>query len=166
MGTLKTMSRPVATSGNALVPAIPRDTLPVEYKEEGSEQQASVALPTGQNINVVTNHNIHLPFKEWMLRGVVGGIGSVFAFPFRLIGDAITSIVQGIIGGIIGIVKLAIIVILLPTLAWLGIVLMGEMQEQESVEEGSAALVDHAGDFITGVSNGVDKGLNKEAPSQ
>ena len=153
MGTLKTMSRPIAMHGSRdLVPMPKHENLPVTQEQEGGVQQAHAIMPNGQNINVVTNHNIHLPFKEWILRGIVGSLGAVLAFPFRVIGNAVNTLVEGVIG----IIKIAIIIVLAPTLAWLGFMLLGEMQEQDSVEGGTAAIVEHAGDVASGIGKGID----------
>lgn len=153
MATIKTMSRPIAMSGSRdLVPTTPKESLPVVQSDQAEGQQAMATMPNGQNISVVTNHNIHLPFKEWMLRGVVGSIGGLLAFPFRVVGNAINSIVEGVIG----IVKFAIIIILAPTLAWLGIQLLGQMTEEESIESGTATIVQNAGKVATGIGKGLD----------
>ena len=96
--------------------------------------------------------NIHLPFKDWLLRGILGSVGSLFAFPFRVVGNAI----NGLVDGVIGIVKMAIILILAPTLIWLGMQLLAEMKEQESIEAGTATVVDHAGSMVSGIGKGLD----------
>ena len=105
----------------------------------------------GQNINVVTNTNQHLPFREWLIRGLLGSVGNALAFPFRLIGTAISAIVTGVIG----IVKIAVIIVLIPTLIWLGIMLQQNMQSQESVESGTAEMVNQAGKVVDGIEKGI-----------
>lgn len=116
-------------------------------------QPTAVAPTNGQTINVVTNHNIHLSFKEWILRGLVGSIGQALAFPFRLIGDAVTGLVMGAIG----IIKVALMAIILPTMFWVGWLLLDKMREAESVEEGTAIMVNEAGNAVKGVSKGLTK---------
>ena len=153
MGNLRTMARPVAASASRdIVPVPNRETLPTVQDQVSGAQQAHAVLPNGQNISVVTNHNIHLPFKDWLLRGILGSVGSVFAFPFRVVGNAINGLVEGVIG----IVKMAIILILAPTLIWLGMQLLAEMKEQESIEAGTATVVDHAGSMVSGIGKGLD----------
>lgn len=117
-------------------------------------------LVNGQTINVVTNHNLHLSFREWMLRGVVGAVGTSLAFPFRLIESAATGIVQALIG----IAKLAAIIILVPTLIWLGVQLHQQMVTKDSVEEGAAYLTQKTGEFATGVARGVSSEEGDQKP--
>ena len=107
----------------------------------------------GLGINVNTNHNIHLSFKEWMLRGVVGGVGSVLAFPFRLVGEMLRALGEGLIK----IVTALVLILLVPTFIWLGIMLKEEMSTYDNVEDGTAAMVDHAGEFADGVGKGLSK---------
>lgn len=164
MNRIRTMSLPVArfgAEGQSLpVPTNTKETMPATREEADGSQVAQTVLPTGQNINVVTNHNIHLPFREWLLRGLIGSVGSALAFPFRLFGEAVSSVVQGVIG----IIKIAIIIILVPTLIWLGVELQAMMQEQESVEAGAAEMVNQAGQVVDGVSRGISG--SEPAPSQ
>ena len=107
----------------------------------------------GQQINVVTNNNIHLSLKEWMIRGTIGGIGNAFAWPFRLA----ASVLSGLFHSVIGFVKIAFIIVLAPTLLWLGIKLQDELSAQNDVSEGTAIIVDHAKE----VGNGIQKGVNR-----
>ena len=109
-------------------------------------------IPGGQSINVVTNHNIHLDRKEWMFRGIVGGIGNILAFPFRLIGNIITKIFEAIIGAL----KIALLIVMVPTLIWLGLELKEKLSEQESVEAGAQVLIEQAGE----VANGTKKAIS------
>ena len=46
--------------------------------------------------------------------------------------------------------------ILAPTLIWLGMQLLAEMKEQESIEAGTATVVDHAGSMVSGIGKGLD----------
>ena len=158
MNRIRTMSLPVArfgAEGSSLpVPTNSKETMPATHEQADGSQVAQTVLPTGQNINVVTNHNIHLPFREWLLRGLIGSFGTALAFPFRLFGDAVSSVVQGAIG----IIKIGIIIVLIPTLIWLGIELQQMMQEQESVEAGAAEIVNQAGQVVDGVSRGISGG--------
>lgn len=153
MSSIKSISRPTAvTQSRDLVPTTVRERLPVPQSKEQGAVEAHAVLPNGQSINVVTNHNVHLPFREWMLRGVVGAFGNLLAFPFRMIGNALNSMVEGVIG----ILKIAIIMILGPTLIWLGFMLLADMQQEDSVESGAATIVNRAGDVATGVGKGID----------
>lgn len=110
-------------------------------------------LPNGQNINVITNHNIHLERNEWLFRGVVGGIGKVLAFPFRLLEKMITSIFEAIFG----MLKTAIIILLVPTLIWAGIILQQKMSQQENIEDGTQLLVDQASEVVSGTKKAIEK---------
>lgn len=139
-----------------------REQLPVlvANQAEKEESQALSNIPAlaplpdprmGQNINVVTNTNQHLPFREWLIRGLLVSVGNALAFPFRLIGTAISTIVTGVIG----IIKIAIIIVLIPTLIWLGIMLQQNMQSQESVESGTAEMLEQAGKVVDGIGKGI-----------
>lgn len=128
----------------------------IHQEHYGNYQQAGNTIPGHfgpGNINVVTNHNLHLPFKDWMARGVVGGVGSVLAFPFKLVGDIISALANGILS----LVKMAVMVVLFPTLLWMGYQLQQSMQEEESVEDGTAAIVDHAEDVVSGIGKGISQ---------
>lgn len=162
MNQIRTMSLPIARLGNegsGLPVAQPLSAhVPATQTAEDGSQVAQAALPTGQNINVVTNHNIHLPFRDWLLRGLIGAVGSALAFPFRLVGGVLNSIAQGVVS----ILKMAIIVVLIPTLIWLGIELQEKMQEQASVEDGAAEMVHQAGDVVSGIGKGISQPKDKE----
>lgn len=114
----------------------------------------AVAGASGQVINMAFNApSPHLTFKEWMARGVVGGIGHVAAFPFVFIGKMITSAGEAVIG----LVKLAVLIVMIPTLLWLGIMLYQKVSKAQSIEEGTAMIVTDAKRVGTGISEGVSK---------
>lgn len=131
--------------------------MPMHHSDEMGNHALSGMLPGGQNLNVVTNHNTHLSRKEWIVRGIVGALGNAVAWPFRLIGDLISQLLGGIIAALLGILKIAIIIIAVPTLLWLGFLLLEQMQSAESVEEGAGIVVDNAGSLADGVVNAVAK---------
>ena len=81
----------------------------------------------------------------------------LLAWPFRLIGDLISQLLGGIIAALLGILKIAIIIIAVPTLLWLGFMLLEQLQSAESVEEGAGIVVDNAGSLADGVVNAVAK---------
>lgn len=128
---------------------------PMHHSDEMGNHAIGGMLPTGQNLNVVTNHNVHLSRREWVFRGLVGALGMAAAWPFKLIADLISQVLGGIISAILGFFKVALIIIAIPTLLWLGIMLMNQLQSAESVEEGTAMVVDHAGSFADGVNKGI-----------
>ncbi len=117
-------------------------------------QMAAMGAPHAQQINVVTNNAaMNLPFKEWLLRGLVGGVGRAAAWPFALAG----RLVEKIFGAVIGFVKIAALIIMVPTLIWLGLMLREELATADSVENGTALIVDHAEDVTTGIGRGLTK---------
>ncbi len=116
-------------------------------------------LPTGQVINVSMNApSPHLTFKEWMARGVVGGIGGALTWPFRFVGNVLEEIAKAIVG----VLKWAIIVILLPALAIVGFKLAGQLTSSETIEDGAASLVYDGRHAV----NGLAKGATTELPPE
>lgn len=118
-------------------------------------------LPGGPSLNVITNHNVHLSRKEWLFRGVVGAVGNALAWPFRLFADLVGYLLKGIIGAVIGVVKVALIIIAVPTLLWLGLQVLEMARSAESAEDGAAMVTEQAGALASGVSKGLDKGLSE-----
>lgn len=158
-----------------------REALPERYPRHnkvtpmGSEQEIiqagdtsmarGVATPMhgNQNINVTTNQNIHLERKEWIFRGIIGGIGNVLAFPFRLIADVITGIAMSILG----LIKMAAIVVLFPTLIWAGFQLMQIVSEQDSIEGGAKVIAENAGEAAKGIGSAITSSEEtEEKPSE
>lgn len=120
-------------------------------------------LPTGQVINVSMNApNPNLEFKEWMARGVVGGIGKLAAWPFKLIGMTVESIALGIVDIFKTILKWALILVLAPLLIMAGIRMMDQVSESDTIEEGARTVI-HDGRHAV---NGIGKGLTEELPPE
>lgn len=116
-------------------------------------------LPGGQVINVAMNApSHHLPFKEWMLRGVVGGLGQLAAWPFRLVGGLIESLGEALIG----ILKTLAIVVLLPVMLLVGYKLMQQVSKADSIEAGASQIM-HDGRHA---ATGIGKGLTDELPDE
>lgn len=121
------------------------------------------ALPTGQIINVSMNApNPNLEFKEWMARGVVGGIGKVAAWPFKLIGMTIESVALGIVDVLKTILKWALILVLAPLLIMAGIRMMNQVSDSATIEEGARTVV-HDGRHAV---NGLGKGFTDDLPPE
>lgn len=119
-------------------------------------------LPTGQVINVSMNApSPHLSFKEWMARGVVGGIGGALTWPFRFVGNVIEEIAKAIVG----VLKWAIIVILLPALAIVGFKLAGKLTSSATIEDGAASLVYDGRHAVNGIAKGATTDLPPEKRS-
>ena len=128
--------------------------------ENGKTIHPAMAGALGQTINMSFNTpSPHLTFKEWMARGVVGGIGQIFAFPFVFCGKMITAAGTAVVD----IIKMAIVVILVPTLLWMGYMLYQKVSQSQSIEEGAAIIVSDAKKVGNGISNGVSA-KNKPAP--
>lgn len=123
-----------------------------------SQHMQQGVIPTGQTINVNMNTpSPHLSFKEWMARGVVGGIGKVLAFPFKLVGTGMEAAVTGIVS----IIKIAVIVVMIPTLIWLGLKLQASLSTSQSIEEGAAKVVVSGRRMVDGAGQGMDADINK-----
>lgn len=134
--------------------------IPGQALAEGMGQSAHPAMAgaTGQVINMAFNTpSPHLTFKEWMARGVVGGIGKVLAFPFAFAGNMITAAGNAVIG----LVKMAILIVLVPTLLWLGVMLYQKVSKAQSIEEGTAMIVTDA----KKVGNGIGNSISSETPA-
>lgn len=154
--TMRTES-PLKTHGE-IVPVQSAQLPTVQQDEVGNNALSAPFVPgLGQNVNVTTNHNIHLSRKEWMFRGIVGTLGNAVAWPFRFVAEIIKEIVLGIIGMVLGIVKVAVLIVAIPTLIWLGLQLQAHLQSAESVEEGTVMVTDQAGQFADGVSKGLQR---------
>lgn len=109
------------------------------------------ALPTGQTISVNMNApNPNLTLKEWMVRGVVGGVGRVVSWPFRLVG----LVFEGIAHGVIKVVTWAMIIILVPTMLMLGSRLEKHMEHQNSVRSGAAEIMHEGRQAAQGIRQG------------
>lgn len=154
-------SRPI-TAANFGMTAHPKDGDAVQVVVPGQAAEymhPAMAGASGQVINMAFNTpSPHLTFKEWMARGVVGGIGKVLAFPFAFIGNIINAI--GLAA--VGLLKMIALIILVPTLLWLGIMLMHKLSQTESIEEGAAMIATDA----KRAASGVGEGLTREIPAK
>lgn len=124
------------------------------------------ATPTGQIINVSMNApSPHLEFKDWMARGVVGGVGKVAAWPFRLVGMTLESTALAIVDVFKSVIKTALIVVLIPTLFLVGIRLMNKMSESATIEGGAASMMHDGRHAVNGLGKGISDELPPEAPA-
>jgi len=115
-------------------------------------------LPTGQSITVNMNApNPNLSFKEWALRGFIGALGRAAQWPFQLLARVIEAIARAAIG----IIKWAAIVLLFPTLIWLGSQLQHKVSQQHSIEAGAAMIAHDA----RRAAHGARQGMSDELPA-
>jgi hypothetical protein len=144
--------------------AMPKEGDAVQIVVPGEATQhmhPAMAGASGQVINMAFNApSPHLTFKEWMARGVVGGFGKVLAFPFTLAGSMLTSAGNAIVD----LVKMAVLIILIPTLLWMGFMLYQKVSKSQSIEEGTAMIVTDAKRIGTGVSNGIATDTSAKPP--
>ena len=118
-------------------------------------------LPTGQQINVSMNApSPHLPFREWVLRGVVAGAGNAAAWPFRMVAGLVDHAARTIIN-LLG--KLVMFV-LLPAALILGIQMARKMAHAGSVEAGAAEMMHDSRHAMHGAAKGVSDDLPAETP--
>lgn len=116
-------------------------------------------LPTGQSINVSMNApSPHLSFKEWMQRGVVGGLGNAVAWPFRLV----AKMVEEVFRVIINLFGKLILFVLLPTALIIGYKMAMKVTQADSVEEGAAQIMHHGRHAADGMVNGLTDELPPE----
>lgn len=116
-------------------------------------------LPTGQMINISMNApSPHLSFGEWVKRGILGALGNLLAWPLRFA----SSILHDMASAIIGILKWALIVILIPTMIMIGMKMSSQMQSAPSIEAGASQMM-HNGRHAL---NGLGKGATDELPAE
>lgn len=108
------------------------------------------AQPGYNQMIAIGNASPHLPFKDWMARGVVSGLGRLVAWPFKLIGD----IVQAIAMAIIGILKMILIIILIPSAIIIGLKIAAMQQEEDTIRGSAAAAVEGVVEAGDGAYNG------------
>lgn len=137
---------------------------PVTTGADGSQSQqlAQMGIPmvpgmplpqAGQTITVNMNApSPHLPMKEWMLRGVVGGIGHVLAFPFLLIRDAAQHSMK--------LIFKAIGILLIPTLLMAGCQLRYMVERASSGEQGAQTVVEQGRHVLRGLGKGASSDLD------
>ena len=101
----------------------------------------------------------HLPFRDWLARGVVSAIGRMLAWPFKLVGDILHSIAMAVVG----IVKMIFIIVLIPSMLILGLKIAAMQQEEESVRGSAAAAAEGVMEAGKGAINGRE-GASNEAP--
>lgn len=144
----------LAPNPRASLPAKTGETLPAgRYEGEMAVPAGNSPVEGGQTIGVNVNTNTQLSTKDWLIRSVLGAIGKALAFPFRLL----AAIVETIFEAIIGILKIAAIVILVPTLIWLGFLLKDMLSEAESVEEGAGIFIEAGKSAATGAGDALAK---------
>lgn len=121
------------------------------------------ALPTGQTISVNMNApNPNLTLKEWIVRGALGGVGRVFAWPFRLVG----MVFEGIAHGVIKVVTWAMIIILVPTMLMLGGRLEKHMEQQKSIQSGAAEIMHDGRQAVHGLRAGATDNMTAQPTAQ
>lgn len=133
------------------------------YKDSVSQAMApfmgSNALPTGQTINVSMNApSNNLTFKEWALRGVVGGLGNAAAWPFRFLAglaEDIARMLANLVGKIV-------MILLIPTALIVGYQMAMKVSKTESIEQGASDIA-HNGRHA---AKGFWSGLTDDLPAE
>lgn len=124
------------------------------------------ALPTGQVINVSMNApSPHLGFREWMARGVVGGIGHAAAWPFVLVAKTVEGVALGVVDIVKSLIKWAVILVLAPTLVLMGIRMMHQVENAPTIEGGAQTIVHNGRHAVDGIGRGLSDKLPKEEKS-
>lgn len=80
----------------------------------------------------------HLPFRDWLARGVVSALGNLLAWPFRMMGE----IAQSIAMAMIGILKVILMLVLIPSAIIIGLKIAAAQQEEDSIRGSAAAAVE------------------------
>lgn len=123
----------------------------VHQGDASSQSLSSVTPMNGQHISVnVTSADPNLSLGEWIRRGVLSALGNGLLFPFRLLG----KLIEGVMMGVLGIVRVAILIVLVPTLIWAGIMLQQHLSKADSVREGAASATVQGGEVLKGLSDG------------
>jgi hypothetical protein len=132
------------------------------YQEEMNQMMpfsGNHHLPTGQSINVSMNApSPHLSFKEWMQRGIVGGLGNAAAWPFRLV----AKMVEEVFRVIINLFGKLILFVLLPTALILGYKMAMKITQADTVEQGAVEIMHHG----RHAADGMAKGLTDDLPPE
>lgn len=121
----------------------------------GIPSRESVALQHNPYANMiaVSNNGVspHLPFRDWMLRGVVGGVGKMLAWPFQLVRD----IINGIAFAILGIAKVLLMIILIPSAIILGLQIAASQSSEADIQTNAASATGSLGSVGAGVWQGL-----------
>lgn len=130
-----------------------------QYSQAVTPFAGAHQLPTGQTINVSMNApSPHLTFREWAARGLVAGVGSLLAWPFRLVG----GVVEQAAHAVVAVLKWIMILLLLPTMLIVGAKMASDVTSAASVEEGVERIVHHGRHAV----NGASKGASGELPPE
>lgn len=112
---------------------------------------AGLTPMNGQNISVnVSSASPHLPMGEWIKRGILSALGNGLMFFPRLLG----RLFEALLMGVLGIVKVAVIIVLVPTLIWAGYHLQQHLSNSGSVREGAASATVQGGEVLKGIVDG------------
>lgn len=123
----------------------------VPMGEAVSQTLAGLTPMSGQNISVnVAAASPHLPFGEWIKRGILAALGNGLLFFPRLFG----RLFEALLMGILGIAKAAAIIVLIPTLIWAGYQLQQHLSKADSVREGAASATVQGGEVLKGIAEG------------
>ncbi|MFZ3481724.1 hypothetical protein [Sphingomonas sp. 3-13AW] len=146
-----TFSPPVL-GGDIGVPSKPAATgQVVQMGDHVAQALAGITPMTGQNISVnVSAPSPHLSFGEWAKRGVLSALGNGLLFVPRLLG----RLLEAILMGLLGILKVAAIIVLIPTLIWAGYRLQQHVSTSTSVREAASSVTVQGGEVLKGVADG------------
>lgn len=123
----------------------------VPMGEAVSQTLAALTPMSGQNISVnVAAASPHLPFGEWVKRGVLSALGNGLMFFPRLLG----RLIEALLMGVLGIFKAAIIIVLIPTLIWAGYLLQQKLSHAASVREAATSATVQGGEVLKGIADG------------
>lgn len=116
-----------------------------------SQTLANLTPMSGQNISVnVSSASPHLPMGEWIKRGILAALGNALLFFPRLLG----RLFEALLMGVLGIAKVAVIIMLVPTLIWAGYHLQQHLANADSVREGAASATVQGGEVLKGIVEG------------
>lgn len=134
----------------------------------GSPMRDQITVPHNPYANMiaVSNNGVspHLPFREWMLRGVVGGIGKLLAWPFQLVRDIISAIAIGVIG----VVKVVLMIVLVPSAILIGLQIAATQSKEASIGDNAQSATSSLGAVGQGAWNGLfgEEAKTEPSPSQ
>ena len=124
-------------------------------------------VPTGQTINVSMNApSPHLPFKEWVARGMVGGVGHFAAWPFRLVAMTLEGAALAIVDIGKTVLKMILIAVLIPAMLVIGIRLASHVNDAPTIAAGTRGIVHDGRHAVDGLSDGATDELPAETPEK
>lgn len=133
------------TPPNNLAPGMNTNVRPL-----GQDRYSSFQASPGTQVNIDQRGQFYRPWKEEMKISFFRSLGKAIAFPFVLIGE----LIKGVLMGLLGIAKVAAVVLILPIL-----IFKGMQYAEESKNKNAEQIAGEIGASSVGIANSVGRGL-------